>query len=94
MAKKKVMSLYSVPPSPSVHLYCLPMQTLLSLSKLSLLAAKGGRADTSELDSALYRIEYQQHLPQDTLEVNIIDKIIIIIIQYLMLPCIGGWFGR
>ncbi len=48
------------------------IQTLLSLSKLSLLmlAASGGKGDTGELNSALAHIEYQLALPIVTLEVR------------------------
>ena len=70
---------------PPLVFSCVSTQTLLSLSKLSLLAAKGGRADTSQLDSALYCIEYQQNLPQETLEVK---NSILLYVPNLMFSCV------
>ncbi len=78
---------------PPLVFSCVSTQTLLSLSKLSLLAAKGGRADTSQLDSALYRIEYQQNLPQETLEVKNFNITVCTKFNVQLCPS-GSWFGR
>ena len=56
--------------TPAQSFDCICLQTLLSLSKLSLLAAHGRDEERAELDNALYHIAYQQNIPKDTLEVR------------------------
>ena len=56
-----------------VHIHIHTQQTLLSLSKLSLLASHSddGTKDErmAELDNALQHIDYQQNIPQEAVEV-------------------------